>query len=270
MRKLNILIVGVSGRMGQSLIQEISADQELSLVAAIDHKASDKIGRDAGEAIGISTGIIIDHDISKVISRADVLIDFTRPEASIEYLKICETHHVKYVIGTTGFSDSEKKMIVDASKKIAIVFAPNMSVGVNLLISLVEKATQLLKDDFDIEIIEAHHRHKIDAPSGTALRLGEAVAKASGRNLKEDAQYERFGNTGERKQTTIGFSTIRGGDIVGDHTVLYAGTGERVELTHKASSRATFAKGALRAAKFLSHQKTGLFDMQKVLGLSET
>jgi len=185
-------------------------------------------------------------------------------------LKLCETHHVKYVIGTTGFSDQEKKMILDTSKKIPIVFAPNMSVGVNLLISLVEKATQLLKDDFDIEIIEAHHRHKIDAPSGTALRLGEAVAKASGRDLKKDAQYERFGNTGERQQTTIGFSTIRGGDIVGDHTVLYAGTGERIELTHKASSRATFAKGALRAAKFLSHQKTGLFDMQKVLGLRDT
>lgn len=269
MSKIKILIVGASGRMGQSLIQEIAADKDLALVAAIDHRSSEKLGRDAGEAMGIVTGVKIDHDIAKVISSADVLIDFTRPEASLEYLKLCETHQVKYVIGTTGFSDQEKKMILDASKKIPIVFAPNMSVGVNLLISLVEKATQLLKDDFDIEIIEAHHRHKIDAPSGTALRLGEAVAKASGRDLKKDAQYERFGNTGERKQTTIGFSTIRGGDIVGDHTVLYAGTGERIELTHKASSRATFAKGALRAAKFLSHEKTGLFDMQKVLGLSD-
>ena len=268
MSKINILIVGASGRMGQSLIQEITNDKDLALVAAIDHKSSDKLGRDAGEAIGISTGIEIDHDITKVISSADVLIDFTRPEASLEYLKLCEAHQVKYVIGTTGFSDQEKKLILDASKTIPIVFAPNMSVGVNLLISLVEKATQLLKDDFDIEIIEAHHRHKIDAPSGTALRLGEAVAKASGRDLKKEAQYERFGNTGERKQTTIGFSTIRGGDIVGDHTVLYAGTGERIELTHKASSRATFAKGALKAAKFLSRQKTGLFDMQQVLGLS--
>jgi 4-hydroxy-tetrahydrodipicolinate reductase len=235
MSKINILIVGASGRMGQSLIQEITNDKDLALVAAIDHKSSDKLGRDAGEAIGISTGIKIDYDITKVISSADVLIDFTRPEASLEYLKLCEAHQVKYVIGTTGFSDQEKKLILDASKTIPIVFAPNMSVGVNLLISLVEKATQLLKDDFDIEIIEAHHRHKIDAPSGTALRLGEAVAKASGRDL----------------------------------TVLYAGTGERVELTHKASSRATFAKGALKAAKFLSHQKSGLFDMQKVLGLSD-
>ena len=269
MSKINILIVGASGRMGQSLIQEIAADNDLALIAAIDHKSSHKLGRDAGEALGISTGINIDHDIAKVISSADVLIDFTRPEASLEYLKLCEAHQVKYVIGTTGFSDQEKKLILDASKAIPIVFAPNMSIGVNLLISLVEKATQLLKDDFDIEIIEAHHRHKIDAPSGTALRLGEAVAKASGRDLKKDAQYERFGNTGERKQTTIGFSTIRGGDIVGDHTVLYAGTGERIELTHKASSRATFAKGALKAAKFLSRQKTGLFDMQQVLGLSD-
>ena len=267
MSKINVLIVGASGRMGQGLIHEVLLDKDFKLAAAIDHKASHQLGRDAGEAIGLVANIKIDHDIERAISSADVLIDFTRPEASMRYLKLCETHQVKYVIGTTGFSDQEKRMILDASKKIPIVFAPNMSVGMNLLISLVEKATQLLKDDFDIEIIEAHHRHKIDAPSGTALRLGEAVAKASGRDLKKDAQYERFGNTGERKQTTIGFSTIRGGDIVGDHTVLYAGTGERIELTHKASSRATFAKGALRAAKFLMHQKTGLFDMQKVLGL---
>ena len=267
MCKINILIVGASGRMGQTLIQEIAADKDFALVAAIDHKSSEKLGCDAGEALGIYTGIEIGHDIAKVISSADVVIDFTRPEASLEYLKLCEAHQVKYVIGTTGFSDQEKQIILEASKTIPIVFAPNMSVGINLLISLVEKATQLLKDDFDIEIIESHHRHKIDAPSGTALRLGEAVAKASGRDLKKDAQYERFGNTGEREQTAIGFSTIRGGDIVGDHTVLFAGMGERIELTHKASSRATFAKGALRAAKFLCQQKTGLFDMQKVLGL---
>ncbi len=268
MSKINILIVGAAGRMGQSLIQEIVADKDLVLMAAIDHKTSDKLGRDAGEAFGILTGIKIDHDISKVISSADVLIDFTRPEASLEYLKLCEAHRVKHVIGTTGFSDQEKQKILNASKNIPIVFAPNMSVGVNLLISLVEKATYALKDEFDIEIIEAHHRRKIDAPSGTALRLGEVIAKASGRDLKKVAQYDRSGNKGERKEATIGFSVIRGGDIVGDHTVLFAGSGECIELTHKASSRATFAKGALRAAKFLSHQKTGLFDMQNVLGLS--
>jgi 4-hydroxy-tetrahydrodipicolinate reductase len=269
MRKVNILIVGASGRMGQALIQEIAGDKDLVLVAAIDRESSEKLGRDAGEALGILTGVKIDHDINRVISSADVLIDFTRPDASLEYLKFCEAHHVKYVIGTTGFSDQEKKMILDASKTIPIVFSPNMSVGINLLISLVEKATQLLKDDFDIEIIEAHHRHIIDAPSGTALRLGEVVAKVCGRDLKKDALYERSGNTGARRQTTIGFSTIRGGDIVGDHTILYAGMGERIELIHRASSRATFAKGALRAAKFLSQQKAGLFDMQKVLGLSD-
>ena len=198
---------------------------------------------------------------------ADMLVDFTRPEASLQYLAACQKANVKMVIGTTGFSAAQKAQIEAAAKNIAIVFAPNMSVGVTLLINLVQAAAKVLGDGYDIEIIEAHHRHKVDAPSGTALRLGEAAAAVLGRDLSKCAVYGREGNTGERDAKTIGFATIRAGDIVGDHTVLFAGTGERVELTHKASSRATFALGALRAAKFLANKKSGLFDMQDVLNL---
>ena len=210
---------------------------------------------------------MIAHDIQQALQGADVLIDFTRPEPSLQYLAACEQAGVTMVIGTTGFSAEQKQQIQQAAKKICVVFAPNMSVGVNLLINLVKAAAKTLSEGYDIEIIEAHHRHKVDAPSGTAVRLGEAAAEALGRDLQQVAVYGREGVTGERDANTIGFATVRGGDVVGDHTVLCAGIGERVELTHKASSRATFALGALRAAKFLQGKAAGLYDMQDVLGL---
>lgn len=265
---LNVVIAGCSGRMGYALLEGVFADADLTLHAAIDRAGSAQIGRDAGEQFGRASGVIVGHDIAAALAGADVLVDFTRPEASMQYLAACREAGVKLVIGTTGFSAEQKAEIEAAANDIAIVFAPNMSVGVTLLINLVQSAAKVLAEGYDIEIIEAHHRHKVDAPSGTALRLGEAAASALGRNLAECAVYGREGVTGERAASTIGFATVRGGDVVGDHTVLFAGTGERVELTHKASSRATFALGALRAAKFLAHKKSGLYDMRDVLGLS--
>ena len=264
---IKVVIAGCSGRMGQALLEGIFADQELQLHGAIDRADSPRIGRDAGEPFGRATGVQITADVQAALIGADVLVDFTRPEASMEYLALCEKTGVKLVVGTTGFSAEQKNQIAKAAEKVSIVFAPNMSVGVTLLINLVQAAAKVLADGYDVEIIEAHHRYKVDAPSGTALRLGEAAASALGRNLQECAVYGREGVIGERDTNTIGFATVRGGDVVGDHTVLFAGTGERVELTHKASSRATFALGALRAAKFLGDKKTGLFDMQDVLGL---
>ncbi|HSH72239.1 MAG TPA: 4-hydroxy-tetrahydrodipicolinate reductase [Methylophilaceae bacterium] len=264
---LKVVIAGCSGRMGHALLEGVFADPELSLHAALDRADSAQIGRDAGEQFGRVVGVKISHDISAALSGADVLVDFTRPEPSLQYMAACEQANVKLVIGTTGFNAEQKQQIDAASSKIAIVFAPNMSVGVTLLINLVQAAAKVLAEGYDIEVIEAHHRHKVDAPSGTALRLGEAAAAALGRNLDECAVYGREGVTGERGPSTIGFATVRGGDVVGDHTVLFAGIGERVELTHKASSRATFALGALRAAKFLESKSKGLYDMQDVLGL---
>ena len=256
--------------MGHALLEGVFADPDLTLHTAIDRADSPQIGRDAGEQFGKATGVKISHDIAPALQGADVLVDFTRPEASLQYLAACQKAGVKLVIGTTGFSAEQKARIEAASKRIAIVFAPNMSVGVTLLINLVQSAAKVLTEGYDVEIIEAHHRHKVDAPSGTALRLGEAAASALGRNLADCAVYGREGVTGERDANTIGFATVRGGDVVGDHTVLFAGTGERVELTHKASSRATFALGALRAAKFLADKQAGLFDMQDVLGLNRS
>jgi len=253
--------------MGHALLESVFADSELSLHAALDRSDSPQIGRDAGEQFGRVSGVKISHDIVAALQGADVLVDFTRPEPSLQYMAGCQQSGVKMVIGTTGFSAEQKLQIAAAAKEIAIVFAPNMSVGVTLLINLVQAAAKVLADGYDVEIIEAHHRHKVDAPSGTALRLGEAAAAALGRNLDDCAIYGREGVTGERDANTIGFATVRGGDVVGDHTVLFAGIGERVELTHKASSRATFALGALRAAKFLMTKREGLYDMQDVLGL---
>lgn len=264
---LKVAIAGCSGRMGHALLEGVFADGALVLHAALDRPESMQIGRDAGEQFGRVSGVKVGHDIPAALSGADVLVDFTRPEASMQYLAACREAKVKLVIGTTGFSPEQKARIEAASRDIAIVFAPNMSVGVTLLINLVQSAAKVLNEGYDIEIIEAHHRYKVDAPSGTALRLGEAAAAALGRNLEECAVYGREGVTGERDASTIGFATVRGGDVVGDHTVLFAGIGERVELTHKASSRATFALGALRAAKFLADKKSGLFDMRDVLGL---
>lgn len=266
MAETRVAIVGCTGRMGHALLDGVFADKELALYAALDHADSPHIGRDAGEQFGRSTGIKVTSDV-KAIHGADVLIDFTRPEPSLEYLEACRAAGVNMVIGTTGFSAEQKALITAASQHLGIVFAPNMSVGVTLLTNLVQAAARVLKEGYDIEVIEAHHRHKVDAPSGTALRLGEAAATGSGRDFDKVALYAREGITGERNPDSIGFATVRGGDIVGDHTVLFAGIGERIELTHKASSRATFASGALRAAKFIQGKRSGFFDMQDVLGL---
>ena len=265
--RTNVVIAGVSGRMGHALLDGVFADADLQLHGALDRADSPQIGQDAGAALGKNTGVNISSDVAAALKGADVLVDFTRPEASIIYLEACKQAGVKHVIGTTGFTEGQKAQIAATANEVAIVFAPNMSVGVTLLINLVEQAAKVLNDGYDIEVVEMHHRHKVDAPSGTALRLGEAAALGLGQDLKDCAIYAREGVTGEREAGKIGFATLRGGDVVGDHTVVFAGIGERVEITHKASSRATFALGALRAAKFLTHKKTGLFDMQDVLNL---
>ena len=262
-----VVIAGVTGRMGHALLEGVFADSELVLHGALDRAGNTQVGRDAGEQFGKITSVKVVDNIDEALKNADVLVDFTRPEATIQYLEACQKHQVKMVIGTTGFSSEQKLAIETAAKNIAIVFAPNMSVGVTLLINLVEQAAKVLMDGYDIEVVEMHHRHKVDEPSGTALLLGEAAAKGLGQDLKDCAIYAREGVTGEREAGKIGFATLRGGDVVGDHTVVLAGIGERVELTHKASSRATFALGALRAAKFLKDKNFGLFDMRDVLSL---
>jgi 4-hydroxy-tetrahydrodipicolinate reductase len=233
----------------------------------LDIAASPAIGHDAGAFAGQTTGVLITADIAQGLKNSRVLIDFTRPEGTMAHLAVCRANGVAMVIGTTGFTDSQKTEIAQAAKHIPIMMAPNMSVGVNVTLKLLEMAAKALATGYDIEIIEAHHRHKVDAPSGTALKMGEVIAGALGRDLKDCAVYAREGVTGERDPSSIGFATIRGGDIVGDHTVLFAGTGERIEITHKSSSRSTYAQGSLRAARFLAGQKSGLFDMFDVLGL---
>jgi len=254
--------------MGRALVEACHQTPGLRLSVALDRPDSPILGQDAGVLNGLGRlDVMVAGQLSAVVNEFDVLVDFTRPEASLDYLDICREAGKRMVIGTTGFDDRGKTRIAEAARQSAIVFAPNMSVGVNLSLKLLDLAARVLGDDVDIEIIEAHHRHKVDAPSGTALRMGEVVAAALGRDLKACAVYGREGVTGERHRATIGFSTVRGGDIVGDHTVLFAGEGERVEITHKASSRMTFAKGALRAAQWLTDRKTGLYDMQDVLGL---
>jgi 4-hydroxy-tetrahydrodipicolinate reductase len=254
--------------MGRSLVEACQQVDGLEVSVALEHPGSSLLGSDAGELAGIGKlGIPVGAQLAAVTADFDVLIDFTRPEPTLAHLEVCRQAGRRMVIGTTGFSDEQKARIAAAAQDIAIVFAPNMSVGVNLCLKLLDMAARVLGDDVDVEIIEAHHRYKVDAPSGTALRMGEVVAEALGRDLKSCAVYGRQGHTGERDRKTIGFETIRAGDIVGDHTVLFAGSGERVEITHKASSRMTFAKGALRAAAWLMQQDTGQFDMQDVLGL---
>ena len=264
---MKIAIVGASGRMGRMLIESALKDGGVELVAAIDQPGTSAIGKDAGELVGMPCGVCVTSDTEVAIATADCLIDFTRPEGTLEHLAICRRHKVGIVIGTTGFGDEGKQAIADASREIPVVFAPNMSVGVNVVFKLLDTASRILADGYDIEIVEAHHKHKIDAPSGTALRMGEVVAQALGRDLKECAVYGREGVTGERDRSTIGFATVRGGDIVGDHTVMYCGTGERVEISHRAGSRMPYALGSLRAARFLAGKESGLFDMQDVLGL---
>jgi len=265
---IRIAITGAAGRMGKTLIEAVYQAGGLTVSAAMERAGSSIIGVDAGDLAGIGElGVPVIEDIATA-PEFDVLIDFTRPDVTISNLAACRLRGSAMVIGTTGFSDSQKAEIIAASKEIGVVFAPNMSVGVNVCLKLLETAAKVLGDDVDVEVIEAHHRHKVDAPSGTALRMGEVVAEALGRNLKDCAVYGREGQTGERKRKTIGFETIRAGDIVGDHTVLFAGDGERIEITHKASSRMTFAGGALRAAEWLMKREAGLFDMQDVLGLN--
>ncbi len=264
---LQIAIAGATGRMGQMLVEAVSAADDLQLSGALDRADSPAIGLDAAAFAGQLTGIRICADLRLGLSGANVLIDFTRPEGTLAHLQICRQLGVNAVIGTTGFSETQKAEIAVIAKDIAIVMAPNMSVGVNVTLKLLEMAAKALSTGYDIEIIEAHHRHKVDAPSGTALKMGEVIADALGRDLKDCAVYAREGVTGERDPSSIGFATIRGGDIVGDHTVLFAGTGERIEITHKSSSRATYAQGSLRAARFLASQRQGLFDMFDVLNL---
>ncbi|MHB8166017.1 MAG: 4-hydroxy-tetrahydrodipicolinate reductase [Sulfuricella sp.] len=267
MSTLNIAIAGSSGRMGRALLEAVAQAPDMRLAAALERKGSPFVGKDAGELLAAPCGVSISEDTEIALAGCNALIDFTRPEATLDHLKVCHELGINMVIGTTGFSAEQKGLIADAGRDIGVVFAPNMSVGVNLSLKLIDMAARVLNEGYDIEIVEAHHRHKVDAPSGTALRMGEVVANALGRNLAECAVYGREGVTGERSPSTIGFATVRGGDIVGDHTVLFAGIGERVEITHKASSRATFALGALRAARFLAQRGKGLFDMQDVLGL---
>ncbi len=262
-----IAVAGSAGRMGRMLLEAVAQDGGMVLTAALEQAGNAQVGRDAGELIGAPCGVLISDNPGKALAGCDVLIDFTRPEGTLQHLAICRKLKVRMVIGTTGFDDAGKKAIADAARDIGIVFAPNMSVGVNVTLKLLEMAAKALGPDHDIEIIEAHHRHKVDAPSGTALKMGEVIASALGRDLKDCAVYGREGVTGERKRETIGFAAVRGGDIVGDHTAMFAGTGERVEITHRSSSRATYAQGALRAAHFLMSRPHGLFDMWDVLGL---
>ena len=266
-RKLQVCIAGASGRMGQMLVEAVLASDDLELAGALDIASSVAIGSDAGAFAGRATGVRISADPEATLAGCDVLIDFTRPEGTLAHLECCRALGVKVVIGTTGFTDAQKATIATAAQHTAIMMAPNMSVGVNVTLKLLEMAARALATGYDIEIIEAHHRHKVDAPSGTALKMGEVIAQASGRELRDCAVYARQGITGERDPSSIGFASIRGGDIVGDHTVLFAGTGERIEISHKSSSRATYAQGSLRAARFLAGRATGLFDMFDVLGL---
>ena len=265
-----IAVNGAAGRMGRCLIQAVQQTEGLVLSAAIDRVESSLIGADAGELAGVGKlGVAISSDVAAATTLSDVFIDFTLPEVTMALIPHCIENQCRLVIGTTGFSAGQKADIEHAAQQVAIVLAPNMSVGVNLSLKLLDIAARVLGDDVDIEIIEAHHRHKVDAPSGTALRMGEVVADALGRDLKTCSVYGREGRTGERDRQTIGFATVRAGDIVGEHTVMFAAEGERVEITHKASSRMTFALGAMRASSWLINHQSGLYDMQDVLSLRD-
>ena len=264
---MNVAIAGASGRMGRMLIETVLHAGDMKLAAALEQKGNAHIGKDAGELAGSPCGVKVADDIGAGIRGCDVLIDFTRPEGTLAHLAECGRQGVRMVIGTTGFSEEQRAGIADTAREIAIAMAPNFSVGVNVMLRLLDIAARSLGRGYDVEILEAHHRHKVDAPSGTALRMGEVVAQALGRDLRQSAIYGREGVTGERKDDTIGFATVRGGDLVGDHTVMFIGSGERVEVTHRASSRANYATGALRAARFIMDRQNGLYDMADVLGL---
>jgi len=261
-----VCIAGASGRMGRMLIEAVQQADDCTLSGALDQPASPSQGQDATAFLGQASGVAIASDLA-TLAHSQVLIDFTRPEGTMAHLRACVQQGVKLVIGTTGFSEAQKAEIAAAAQHIAIVMAPNMSVGVNVTLKLLEMAAQAMATGYDIEIVEAHHRHKVDAPSGTALKMGEVIADALGRDLKDCAVYQRVGHTGERDPSTIGFATVRGGDVVGDHTVMFLGTGERIEISHKSSSRATYAQGSLRAVRFLAGKPNGLYDMFDVLNL---
>lgn len=263
---MRIAIAGASGRMGRMLIEAISQSTDLKLTVALDQAGSPMLGQDASAFLGKPSGVLISDSLAN-LAQADCLIDFTRPEGTLLHLKACVQHQVNMVIGTTGFDEAGKLAIAEAAKTIGVVFAPNMSVGVNATLKLLDMAARILNAGYDVEVFEAHHKHKVDAPSGTALKMGEVVAEAWGKNLNDIATWTREGHTGPRETGTIGFSVVRGGDIVGDHTVYFCGTGERIEISHKSSSRAGYAEGSLRAARYLEGKKVGLFDMQDVLGL---
>lgn len=267
MTQMKIAVAGASGRMGRMLIEAIRNASDAELAGALDVAGAPGLGADASGFLGQDSGVLITDKLEQGLANADYLIDFTRPEGTLKHLEYCAAHGIRMIIGTTGFDDAGKAAIAAAAEKTAIVFAPNMSVGVNVTMKLLELAAKSFAEGYDIEIIEAHHRHKVDAPSGTALQMGEVVARALGRDLKEVGVFAREGVTGERDPSSIGFATIRGGDIVGDHTVLFAGIGERIEISHKSSSRVTYAHGSLRAARFLAGRDRGLYDMQDVLGL---
>jgi 4-hydroxy-tetrahydrodipicolinate reductase len=263
---MRVAIAGATGRMGRMLIEAVLGAGDCTLGGALEVAGSPAIGQDAGAFAGRHTGVAIGSDLRSSLAHSDVLIDFTRPEGTLAHLAACRELGVKVVIGTTGFSEAQKEQIREHARYIAIMMAPNMSVGVNVVMRLLAQAARALDQGYDIEIIEAHHRHKVDAPSGTALQMGEVIARAQGHELKDCAVYAREGVTGERKPGSIGFAAVRGGDIVGDHTVLFAGIGERIEITHKSASRVTYAQGSLRAARFLADKATGLYDMDDVLG----
>jgi 4-hydroxy-tetrahydrodipicolinate reductase len=266
---MKLVITGASGRMGRMLIETALNTAGVTLHGALDSESSTSLGKDAGEFLGKTTGVLISHDAATVLTGADCVIDFTRPDATLNCLPLCIEHGVNLVVGTTGFDEAGKAALRQASESIGVVFSPNMAIGVNATFKILELAAKILNSGYDIEIIEVHHRTKVDAPSGTALKMGEVVAGALGRDLNKCAIYGREGHTGVREDTTIGFSTIRGGDIIGDHTVLFAGMGERIEVTHKSSSRQSYATGAVRAALYLETKNTGWFDMQDVLGLKD-
>ena len=265
--KHKVAIAGASGRMGHMLIEAVCAADDCELTGALDRADSPVVGTDAAAFAGQNSGVLVTSDLRQGLAGSQVLIDFTRPEGTIAHLRVCKELGVAAVIGTTGFTPEQKTEIAELANSMAIVMAPNMSVGVNVTLKLLQMAAKALSTGYDIEIIEAHHRHKVDAPSGTALKMGEVIADALGRDLKDCAVYAREGVTGERDPSSIGFATIRGGDIVGDHTVLFAGTGERIEISHKSSSRVTYAQGSVRAVRFLAGKTSGLFDMFDVLGL---
>ncbi len=267
MSKLRVVVAGASGRMGRTLVEAVLASDDCQLAGALDVSGNPALGQDAAAFLGRISGALITADWRQGLGSAQVLIDFTRPEGTLAHLAVCRDLGVATVIGTTGFNEAQKLIITEHATALPIVMAPNMSVGVNVMLRLLDLAARSLRDGYDVEVIEAHHRHKVDAPSGTALALGQAVAQAQGRELRDCAVFAREGVTGERPAGSIGFATLRGGDIVGEHTVMFAGSGERIEITHRSSSRANYAEGSLRAARFLTGRAPGLYTMQQVLGL---